>query len=235
MEVLLLRRARSAGFVPGAYVFPGGRVDLDDAHPDVIERLTGITAEVATHRLGACVGDTPAIAYYLAALREAFEETGILVALDNTGTPLPSAAANVAVARLQDSLLAETSTFAQVLQDGQARLNGEAIEYIAHWVTPLIETRRYDTRFFAAEVPPGTTFRLSPSEMTGGVWITPQDALDRQRVGTLPMVFPTIRTLEDLLAYDTPAEAIGAIGTENIREILPKLVRTPTGVGIEIP
>lgn len=235
MEVLLLRRARSAGFVPGAYVFPGGRVDSSEADPDVLQRFSGITAEVAADRLELFAGDTPAIAYYLAALREAFEETGILVAIDEGGQPVPSAAGDAAVAKLQNALLAESVTFGGVLHEARARLDGAAIEYIAHWVTPIIEARRYDTRFFAAEVPPGTGFRLSPSEMTDGVWITPEGALERQRDGSMPMVFPTIKTLQALAACHSPSDALQSFRATKIQEILPKLVKTPTGIGMELP
>lgn len=235
MEVLLLRRARSAGFVPGAYVFPGGRVDADEADEEVLAKFSGMTSDLASGRLELFAGDTPAIAYYLAALREAFEETGILVAIDGRRQPLPAAADDAAIARLQDALLAERVTLGRVLHEAQARLDGAAIEYIAHWVTPIIEARRYDTRFFAAEVPADTGFRLSPKEMTDGVWITPERALERQREGSMPMVFPTIKTLQGLAPHETPAAALGSFRAQTIREILPKLVKTPTGVGIEIP
>ena len=79
LEVLLLRRSRSAGFVPGAYVFPGGRVDRSDADEELTTRVDGLTAESAALRLSLEDDPTTALAYYLAAIREAFEETGILV------------------------------------------------------------------------------------------------------------------------------------------------------------
>ncbi len=235
MEVLLLRRARSAGFVPGAYVFPGGRVDAEEADPEVLQRVSGMTPEVAAGRLDLFVGETPAIAYYVAALREAFEETGILVAIDGLRQPIPSASTDPAIARLQDALLAKRVTFGRVLDVAHARLDAAAVEYIAHWVTPIIEARRYDTRFFAAEVPPNTDFRLSPTEMTDGVWITPDGALERQREGSMPMVFPTIKTLQALATCDTPFDALRSFRAQKIQEILPKLVKTATGVGIELP
>lgn len=235
MEALLLQRARSAGFVPGAYVFPGGRVDGTDADPDVVKKFSGMTSEVAAGRLELFMGETPAIAYYLAALREAFEETGILVAIDGHRQPIPAAASDAVLARLQDALLARRVTFGRILHEAQARLNAAAVEYIAHWVTPIVEARRYDTRFFAAEVPPDTGFRLSPSEMTDGVWITPQDALERQSDGSMPMVFPTLKTLQELTAFATPFDAIRAFRSKKIPEILPELVKTPTGVGLVIP
>jgi len=234
MEVLLLRRVRTAGFVPGAYVFPGGRVDGTDADAELLSRVSGLTEEAAAGRLQLFVGEPPAIAYYLAALREAFEETGILVGIDGRRQPLPSAEDDGLMARMQDMLLSERINFGEMLEMAHARLDGSAVEYIAHWVTPVAEARRYDTRFFAAEVPPETGFRLNLRELNDGLWLTPERALDRHRNGTLPMIFPTIKTLEALLDFETPFEALRHFRGQRIREILPELVRTENGVALRV-
>ena len=235
IEVLLLRRTRSAGFVPGAYVFPGGRVDVDDADPTVVRRFAGLTDAAAAGRLELPDGDPPAIAYYLAAIREAFEETGILVGMDGLKRPAPSAAVDPAIARMQDGLRDHGLAFGRALQEMHLRLDGASVEYIAHWITPIVEPRRYDTRFFAAEVPADSPVRLSPREMNDGVWLTPAHALERQREGTLPMVFPTIKTLQQLVDFRTPRSALDAFRRMRIPAILPRLVRTSTGVGLEMP
>lgn len=233
-EVLLLRRTRSAGFVPGAYVFPGGRVDRDDAGPEVVSHLDGLDAEGAARRLELPTGDPPALAYYLAALREAFEETGILVGRDGNGAPPPTAQEDAAVDALRDDLMEDKVTFAQVLERLGCRLDGSAVEYLAHWITPVPEPRRYDTRFFAAKVRAGAHAIIDPREMTDAVWITPADALRRNHEDTLPMVFPTIRTLEDLDGFPTVDAVLTDLGSRRIPAILPRLVVTPTGIGLEI-
>jgi len=235
MEVLLLKRVKSAGFVPGAYVFPGGRVDRGDATDDLVRQVSGLTKDAAAGRLGLFVGEPPAIAYYLAAVREAFEETGILVGIDGRRQPVPAADTNGLMARMQDMLLANRVTFDRMLEMAHARLDGAAMEYVAHWITPIVEARRYDTRFFAAEVPPETGFRLNTKELSDGVWLTPERALERQREGKLPMIFPTIRTLESLVGFDTPFDALRHFRNQKIPEILPELVRTENGVGLRIP
>jgi len=241
LEVLLLRRTRSAGFVPGAYVFPGGRVDPLDADPELLERLDGLTAQDAAERLhlGATpatrdVPAVPAVAYYVAALREAFEETGILVARAGGGAP-PTAAEDPTVDAVRDDLLEHRITFAQALDRLGCRLDGRAVEYLAHWITPVVEPRRYDTRFFAARVHGRGRVVIDAREMTDAVWITPADALQRQHEGSLPMVFPTIRTLEQLAAYDTVDAALAELGLRRVPAILPDLVVTPTGVGLRLP
>ena len=97
-----------------------------------------------------------------------------------------------------------TSISARSLDGLGARLDGTAIEYIAHWITPEAEPRRYDTRFFAAIVPPKSEPSPDPREMTDAVWLAPAEALARHEAGRLPMIFPTIRTLEGLSTFDTP-------------------------------
>jgi len=234
MEVLLMKRNRRAGFVPGAYVFPGGRVDGTDALPAVIARLDGLTTAAASERLDLHGGEPPAIAYYLAALREAFEETGIMVGLRSDGSVPPTAAEDPAVDEIRNALMDDQISFADAISRLQCRIEGDAIEYIAHWITPEPEPRRYDTRFFAAKVRPGSTAIVDPREMTDGIWLHPNEALHRCDQGDLPMVFPTIKTIEELASYQSADDALDGFGRADVRTIMPTLVITPTGVGMQI-
>ncbi|RMH13022.1 MAG: NUDIX hydrolase [Gemmatimonadetes bacterium] len=233
-EALLLRRVRSSGFVPGAYVFPGGRVDESDADPALVSRLDGLTPARAAERLGLHDAHPPAVAYYLAAVREAFEETGILLARSPGGSPPPTAAESAALLAERDALLADERPFAEVLDRLGLRIDGSVLEYVAHWITPLVEPRRYDTRFFAAQVPPHSEAVIHPSEMTDARWLTPEAALAACDAGDLPMVFPTIRTLEQLGGFASVREVLDAFAQRPVPAILPRLVRTPTGVGLEV-
>lgn len=235
-EVLLLRRVRSAGFVPGAWVFPGGRVDADDATPALVERIEGVDPARAAERLDLPPdADPPALAYWIAALREAFEETGILVARDPEGRPAPSAGTSPVVRGLRARLLEDEDLLPELLDRGGYRLDARCVEYIAHWITPEVEPRRYDTRFFAAVVDRRQEAAPHAGEMTEAVWLPPEEALSRHREGRLPMIFPTIRTLEDLAMFRHPREVLDEYAARPIRTILPTLVRTPTGVGLRIP
>jgi 8-oxo-dGTP pyrophosphatase MutT (NUDIX family) len=233
LEALLLRRTRKSAFVPGAYVFPGGRVDPDDAHADVIARLDGLTPDQAGSRLA--VEGQQAIGYYLAAVREAFEETGLLIGRSRSGESPTPAARSETVESLRRRLLEGRISFAEVLEEMECRIAGDRIEYIAHWITPVQEPRRYDTRFFLAAVAGPAEPVLDEREMTDSRWITPAEALNLHGRGQLPMVFPTIKTLEALAPYSNAAAAAAAFRAVEIPSILPRLVRTPTGVGIEIP
>ena len=234
MEVLLMRRSRSAGFVPGAYVFPGGRVDGADAMPVAIRKLDGLTPDEAAGRLGLADGEPPAIAYYLAALREAFEETGILVGLRSDGSAPPTAAEDSMIDSIRDDLMEGRISFAEAISLMQCRIDFTAVEYLAHWITPEPEPRRYDTRFFAAKVRADAMPIVDPREMTDALWVTPGEALRRADRGDLPMVFPTIRTLEQLAPFETADEALEGLRGAPVRTIMPTLVITPTGVGMQL-
>lgn len=236
METLMLRRTRNAGFVPGAYVFAGGRVDPADGEAEAAACLRGLSSEAAAARLRLeAPARPPATAYYVAALREAFEETGLLVGVDASGAPARSAGEDPLVARVRDRLLADEITFRQALDQLEVTVDATAVEYVAHWITPIQEPRRYDTRFFAAVVERDRQVLLNPAEMTDALWLTPATALELHTRGRLPMVFPTIRTLQELVDFAAAEEALAAYRAREIPPILPRLVKTPTGVGLELP
>ncbi|MEX0979753.1 MAG: hypothetical protein WDZ89_01590 [Gemmatimonadota bacterium] len=245
LEVLLLRRSRSSGFVPGAYVFPGGRVDASDADAALFGRVDGVDEAAAAERLGSSATGVDPLAYYVAVVREAFEETGLLLARGEGAAPARGEAgplgwtqggAGDAVAlRARDDLLEERASFAEVLERLACRVAGDAVEYIAHWITPVAEPRRYDTRFFAATVAPDRDVSLDPREMIEALWLPPARALDLNREGALPMVFPTLRTLEAFRDFRSPDEALASFRGRPVQPTLPRLVRTSTGIGIELP
>ncbi|MCH2464872.1 MAG: hypothetical protein MK237_03085 [Gemmatimonadetes bacterium] len=234
MEILLLRRDRSASFVPGAYVFPGGRVDRADWMKKTLARVDGLTPETAADRLGLADTNPPAIAYYVAALREAFEETGILIGVGPNSEAPPTAAEDADIEVLRNGLMEGHVSFTEALEQLSCRIDGSSIEYLAHWITPEREPRRFDTRFFAARVQADTKPMFDPREMTDAVWVTPQDALSRNQAGTLPMIFPTISTLQRLTDYATAEDALREIGNASIPTVLPRLIITEKGVSLNI-
>ena len=235
LEVLLLRRVRSSGFVPGAWVFPGGRVDAGDGSQKVLERTLGLTVEAAAARLDLQDARTPAAAYYVAAFREAFEETGILVGRSERGERTATAHAEPGVLDARERLLAGTCSFADALEKLGAFLDSTAMEYIAHWITPTVEPRRYDTRFFAAAVDESAVPAIHEKEMTAALWIAPSEALARSEARSLAMVFPTLKTLEALSGFDSTAAVLQDFRSRTIPSILPRLIRTSEGITLRIP
>lgn len=233
-EVLLVRRVRSSGFVPGAWVFPGGRVDEEDRNDAALGRWypSGRTREFA-HRLGVRLDE--AAGFLGAALRECLEETGIgagLVRLGGEGDDreLPI----TALAAVRHRLLDDEIHWSDALEALDARLDLGRIAYVAHWVTPIQEPRRYDTRFFLAHVSRRAELDLHEEEMSEGVWLPADDALRLHARGELPMVFPTIRTLESLSGLPSPEAALAHFAEGRIPRLLPRLIAEKDGVRMVI-
>ena len=235
LEVLLLKRVQSSGFVPGAWVFPGGRVDAGDASPAVLGRVRGLRLKDAEARMDLEDAKTPAMAYYLAALREAFEETGILVGRSERNERIPAAHSDPRILAARARLLRGKCLFADILEEFDAFLDLRAVEYIAHWITPVVEPRRYDTRFFAAAVDEYVVPSIHEEEIAHAIWIAPREALKRSEAGSLPMVFPTLKTLEALAGLDSTTAVLEEFRSRAIPSILPRLIRTSDGVMLRIP
>lgn len=218
-EVLLLQRSRNSGFVPGAYVFPGGRVDPGD---------------VALANLLHTTNTTPPTAYSIAAVREIFEETGVLLARFVDGSWAPDASSDAMLEAWREKLMTNDATIGDLLYEEGLTIALDHLSYIAHWITPVAEPRRYDTRFFVAELPASRVARPDRREMTDAIWITPNAALAHFDAGELPMVFPTVKTLQRLNGYTSAAEIIAETKTITVEPVLPRLVRTARGVGIVV-
>lgn len=225
-ETLLMHRHRTSGFVPGAWVFPGGRVDPGDGAPALRERCRGLPAD-----------PTPGPSFWMAAIREAFEETGVLLARtagDDAGEWVADASSDPRVETVRRALMDDEATLMDVVERLGVELDARPLVHAAHWVTPVVEARRYDTHFFVAAVPDARTARPDPREMIDAAWLTPRAALERFEAGTLPMVFPTVKTLESLAGYGSLAAVLDAYRGRPVERILPRLVRTRSGVGIVV-
>lgn len=190
-EVLLLRRPAHSAFAPDAWVFAGGRVDPGDlvfAH----DRLSaGPSLEHWARELG--LDDAAeAAAYAVAALREAWEETGILLSEPER--------AGSAGAEARRQLLAGECSLAELLERQRIRLATGRLRYVAHWITPDWLPRRFGTRFFHAEVGRGARCVLLGDELTAYRWVTPSVALAAGTRGEIRLLPPTIDTLRRLAA-----------------------------------
>ena len=212
VEVFMMRRTLNAAFVGGFYVFPGGAVDGADRVAEVEGRCVGLTDSDASEQL-----DLPAggLAYWVAAVRECFEEAGVLLASHADGTIAdfgdPATAARFDGYR--HAVHAGERRLIDICEDEGLRLAVGGIEYVSHWITPEGEPRRFDTRFFAAHAPEGQEPLHDDHETIDSLWVHPVDALDRQRAGTLQMITPTIAHLEWLAAFPTADAAMADAAT----------------------
>lgn len=235
-EALLLRRHNRSGFAADAWVFPGGVVDDGDLDPALAVLCDGPSPDEWAARLG-LADPAEAFGYAAAALREAFEETGILLARRTVTSAAPG----------REPLPAESlSHYRAALLDGRLGLREMAAEaglqftldqltYIAHWITPEPEPRRYDTRFFLSSVPPGAEVDLHEHELVEARWLRPADAVEGFVAGELSMLPPTVHTLRRLAAFDGIGEMRSGLEHEPVPAILPRMRRHPDGIELVVP
>jgi 8-oxo-dGTP pyrophosphatase MutT (NUDIX family) len=192
LECYLIRRAPGMRFLGGYYAFPGGKVDLADRRPEALARVHGLSPEAAAARLADVDGDVPALAFWIAAVRELFEETGLLLACDASGQPVATATPAVATrleAHRQALVRGDTFFTAMLAAEGwQADL--APLAYLAHFITPPSSPIRFSARFFLCPLPAGQSPRLIVEETTEGTWSPPAVAHARFRAGEWPMAEP---------------------------------------------
>jgi 8-oxo-dGTP pyrophosphatase MutT (NUDIX family) len=228
LEVYMLRRRSSMAFAAGAYVFPGGSVDPADADESV--GWAGPDAADWGQRLGT----TAALARVLvcAAVRETFEESGVLLAGPDAGTVLDTTGDEGWEADRRD-LLAGSLSLAGLLRRRGLVLRSDLLRPWARWITPVTEARRYDTRFFAAALPPGQTARDVSGEADATAWLDPAAALEaasRQEIALFP---PTAVTLGELRACGTVEAALAA--RRRMTALIPEVMLAEGAAWLTVP
>ena len=220
MQAYLLRRTQTMAFAAGMYVFPGGSVDpRDETLSD--EAWAGPPPAAWAQLLSADEALTKALV--CAAVRETFEESGVLLAgagaddvvADTTGDDWEADRA---------ALVDRSLSFAAMLDRRGLVLRADLLRPWAHWITPEIEPKRYDTRFFVAALPTGQRTRDVGGEADRVAWVRPSDALAAAQSGEMGMLPPTAFTLSEIAAYDD-VDAVLAAGTaRDVKPVLPKVV-----------
>ena len=235
IEVCMLQRNLNSDFVGGAYVFPGGGVDPEDSEDAVGLQCHGRSDADASRLVGAERGG---LAYWVAAIRESFEEAGVLLARTADGE----------VVSFGDPAVAERfDRHRRAVDSGERRLLDVCVEedllldvgsmhYFSRWVTPLGAPRRYDTRFFVAHAPEAQVATHDDRETIANVWIRPHEALERFEAGEFELIFPTVRSLEALARF-TSAEAVvsHAQSIPEFPAVLPRILEEDGGVRIVLP
>lgn len=209
IEVFMLQRTTNAVFASGMYVFPGGRVDDVDGSAELDELCDGMSDAEASDLLRVPRGG---LSYWVAAIRECFEEAGVLLARDTRGdyVSLSDEDSQSRFNELRHQVHEGGVSLAEVCRREGLRLAVDSIRYVSHWITPVGEKRRFDTRFFVAVAPPSQDPLHDDKETIASLWVTPSDALARAKRGELAMIPPTIRNLEFLVPHNTADEALAA-------------------------
>jgi 8-oxo-dGTP pyrophosphatase MutT (NUDIX family) len=201
LEVFVLERTPRAVFGPGATVFPGGAVDPGDA--DAVGAVVGLDDAAASAEHGLATGG---LSLRVAAVRECFEEAGILLARDAA-----SRAPADAKVEWRDALHAGHATMAHVLATEGLVIDARDLRIFAHWLTPVGAPRRYDTWFFVAAAPDGHAGVHDDVELVASDWVRPVVALERHSRGEIDLVFPTLRSLATLARFGHASEVLAAL------------------------
>ncbi|MFI5317882.1 MAG: NUDIX hydrolase [Myxococcota bacterium] len=231
-EVLLLERHAKSEFLPDAYVFPGGRVDAED-HA-LAARVAGIGAEQASAVLRTVPAEL-ALGFFVAAIRETFEESGLLLARRRGDSQLLDAASAAALAHHRLAVQAGDHSFRELVLAQDLVLAADLLAAHAHWITPEDSPRRFDTIFFAAETPPGQQALHDGVELTDHVWVRPERGLSEYRAGRRQMILPTWANLETLLGFQSVHEALTASRRRVLVPITPVMTERDGKRRIAIP
>lgn len=233
MEVLMLQRPERAGDAfGGAWVFPGGVVESRDRL--LYGLCAGLDDATASSRLGVT---EHGLEYYIAAIRECFEEVGILLAYAPGGELVAlDSLADGHLEQLRKSMQAGETTLDEICRTLNLKLAVDQLAYHSHWLTPMGAPKRFDTRFFLAILPPDQTALHDGHEAEQHNWLRPADVLAHARESTMKLIGPTQRTLESIAAFASAAACKEhAIGLRDIELAMPRLARNSTGPSVVMP
>jgi 8-oxo-dGTP pyrophosphatase MutT (NUDIX family) len=220
-EAFLLRRHGKSIFMAGNYVYPGGTVDKGDDNEAVLSHcITGPSG--GTSDAGHPFADL--LGYRVAAIRELFEEAGVLLAyrVDRTPFQLSDDAEQRRFSDYRKKLNAGQLSMRELAAGEHILLALDQLHYYTHWITPEANPVRFDTRFFVARHPSGQVASPDLKETTDGIWTAPKPALEANIQGTVPLSPPTLKTLEDVARFDTLDSFLSSLkGKERKPPVLP--------------
>ena len=227
-EVFMMRRAGGHEFMANAWVFPGGRIDERDCVDAAVDIIPGLDRPTAARCLGEEIDESTALGLYVAALRETFEEAGLLLA-SPAGEEQMLAIDDEDSRRRFDALRQKVDQGDLGLDELCRReglvLRADRLIFFAHWITPDFESRRYDTRFFLAPAPTGQKPSHDDGELTHSTWWTPAEAIEKYREDEILLAPPTLRILEEIGTFESVDELVAELSKrEHPPTILPHLL-----------
>jgi len=223
LETFMVVRHHQIDFASGALVFPGGKIDKQDADPELAAYCEGADPDPVMR------------AMQIGAIREAFEESGVLLARPQDSDVLISGAALVALEAYRTTLHNGEVPLKDFLQREGLRLACDTLVHFAHWVTPKMMPKRFDTHFFIARAPADHVLLHDGHESVDSVWIRPQQVLDDAASKQRTVIFPTLRNVEKLADSDTVDAAIEAAKSTSIVTVTPWTEKRDDGVWLRIP
>jgi len=207
LEVYMIRRQKTMKFLGGFYAFPGGRVDAADASPEAAARCIGLDAASAETIFPASAG-RPALAYWVTAIRELLEETGVAYVCDAEGRSVDASHRGFddTVERARMALVGKQATFSSLLVEHDWYCDLRPLRYLSHFTTPMTSPIRFSARFFLCPVPAGQRPRLITEETSEGFWIHPGEGYRRFQADEMAMAEPAEYGLAYLAQFDSLAD-----------------------------
>lgn len=222
LEVFMLERHLQSDFAGGAFVFPGGKLDQADLDPGFLELLVGWSPALAAG--WGREDEELARALVVCAIRETFEEAGILLARLPDGRPVRLGSDAGRWIEVRHALQAGHRSALQGAREAGIRFDASMLRFWVRLVTPVQAPKRYDTRFFVAAMPEGQTPLHDDVETTASTWVNPADAVERAAAGELSIIFPTRKTLESLMPYASVGELLEAAAVRPHDPIEPRII-----------
>ncbi len=203
-EVFLTRRPDDMAFLGGMYCFPGGAVRKEDHSDAMVRRCYGLPAGAARKIAGGRFAPPVALGFWIAAMRELFEEVGILLAVGENGQRIAlDPKCKSRLAEKHALLLSGSLSFQSVLESERLLCDAGSLAYFSYWQTPPESPMRFDTRFFVAALPEDQTPLSTSYEVAHSLWLTPDRALELFARNELPIIFPTFTSLRTLADFDS--------------------------------
>jgi 8-oxo-dGTP pyrophosphatase MutT (NUDIX family) len=197
-EIFMTRRPNQMRFLGGFFVFPGGSVKRSDSSKEMLERCRGLSPEEARKHLGDNLSAEHSLGHWVAAIRELYEEAGVLLVVKEDGGHDVDAAVCARISGRRESLLQGSVSFPELLREEELYCDVGRPVYFYHRVTPEHYTIRFDTRFYLAPLPEGQVPLSRSEEVAESIWITPEEGLNRAEQGLMPVIPPTLTTLQNL-------------------------------------
>src|SRR5579862_1206716 len=230
LHVLMLERTSRAVFGPGATVFPGGAVDAADREARATERVVDLDDAAASREHGLAAGG---LGFRVAAVRECFEEAGILLARDRHGRLVEH---DVGLAAARDQLNAGTAAFVDLMEARALVIAASDLRLFSHWQTPMGGPRRYNTWFFVTPAPEGEDGAHDDRELVASSWVRPCDALEHHTASRIDLIFPTEMSLRALARYERAADLLADLdATPREPDGAPRVVAEGNGERVVLP
>ncbi len=219
LQIYMMERHANTVFAGGMWVFPGGSVDATDDSSEFQAISIHRSDEEASELMGLRAGG---LAYYVAAIREAFEEAGILLALQQRNQEpldLSDPETERRFSRHRDDINDSSRNFMEIIRDENLILDAGAMHYVARWITPKGPPRRFDARFFIAKMPDNQNPIHDNGELVHSEWLSPSEILDQAEAGKMVLMSPTLRMIKNLALFDSAEQVIESVAANQVDEL----------------